>query len=283
MGINLGALIPVVGAGGQIAGALPSSSPGSNQGTFATVGTISSLAATGGAAGVAAAGGTASVAATAAGGGLSGAAATTLAVLPVVGAVIAALAIIALKIFKGADPRQVPASKIVEAFNVAKRLIGYAYMHGMITQDEALAGIEYLRQVGHQLYQQNAAALGPTITANSVANLDGGLNDSLTAIQTHSPTSKETLDVSQVANWSIKINPYTGANDGRDIYPESVAAGYGIAQKYLETIGQGVVGGALSVVNGVTDKIAASIGISGSMVKVLAAGLAGLLLLKRFI
>lgn len=284
MGLNLGTFIATgTQAGAQVAGALPSSSPGSNQPAIATLGTFSGLAATAGAAGVAAAGGVASVSATAAGGGLLGAGAAALNALPIVGSIIAGLAIIALKIFKGADPRQVPASKIVETFNVAKRLIGYAYMHGMIDREQALQGIEYLHQVGLQLYQKNAAALGSTITQNSIINLENGIVTSINAINSYTPTLQESLDVSQVPGWSIEINPYTGAKDGRNIYPESVAAGYGLAQEYLKAVGSNPISQAVSTVSGLIDKAAASVGIKSSSLKTLGLAAIGVLLVKRFL
>lgn len=102
--------------------------------------------------------------ATAAGGAaLSGSAATIAAIgsaATVVGLVAIPVMILLGKIFKGADPRQVPASQIEQAFEAAADNAYAVGKAGMISREEAVAAMRLFLKKGEEFYAQSAAALG---------------------------------------------------------------------------------------------------------------------------
>ncbi len=73
----------------------------------------------------------------------------------IVGAIVAVAVLIILKLFKGADPRQVPAAKIEQMFEAAADNLYALWANGMITRNEANAGMDWLSQAGTQFFTQH--------------------------------------------------------------------------------------------------------------------------------
>ena len=98
---------------------------------------------------------------------LTGSVSTGLGVAPLaalaagpVGLVATPIMMLLGKIFHGADPRQVPASQIEQAFQAASNNLNYVAKAGMISRDEAVAGMRVFLQKGDEFFKESEKALG---------------------------------------------------------------------------------------------------------------------------
>ncbi len=124
---------------GSALGGLFGGGPGSNQPAFSKVGAGTGLVAAGGGA----AAGTA--------------AASALAATSGIGALLIPVILLLSKTFKGADPFQVPASRIEQAFEVGSDNLYLVARSGMISKAEAAQGMQIFLQKGIEYYDQTIA------------------------------------------------------------------------------------------------------------------------------
>lgn len=148
------------------------------------------------------------------------------------------------KIFHGADPRQVPASQIEQAFQAASNNLNYVAKVGMISRDEAVAGMRVFLQKGDEFYKENEKALGKAGTAGK-ANMHKVIEAEIAGLRDVASTRTRSLDL--VAAQAFYEKPGKAA-----WYKESVEAAGRLADSYLAslpqpTLPQNLVGKAASL------------------------------------
>jgi hypothetical protein len=146
--------------------------------------------------------------------------------------IVAVAGTIASLIFKGADPRQVPASKIEQVFEAAADKINAAKGAGMITRDQASALMDQFIQMGDQVYQQN-----PTLGLNTGSPGGKGIANMTSVIQAEKNSSKMQLP----DNVTIEINPdaakgYYPTTGTSGWYSESISAADQVASQALAAL-----------------------------------------------
>lgn len=154
---------------------------------------------------------------------------TTAASVPVIGGIVAGVALIAALIFKGADPRQVPASKIEQVFQGAADKLYRAVQAGMITVDQAVAGMEMFIDMGKEIYSQNPSLGAATNSpgGKGIANMVKVIEaEEAAARQLHGTAIKAEIDPNAVKNFY----PTQGTSGW---YSESLAAADQVAGDYL--------------------------------------------------
>jgi|GEM_PF-5494337 len=191
------------------------------------------LAAAGTSIAIAAEGGTAAA---------SGALVGVSAAIPIAGAVVAGLALLAGLIFHGADPRQVPASKIEQSFEAAADKLHEMMLAGMISVAQAVAGQQACIAAVRAMMDQYHSQLGDKIYSGTIANVTKVINDQIAQTQAHAalPGVPTTLQV-QPSSVILEIDPNSASKyypqDGTaGWYPESVQSGDTLVNHYLSTL-----------------------------------------------
>lgn len=213
--------------------------------TFLGTGVAAASAAMGGAAAVSAAASAAATgAATAATGGLLAAA------VPIIGWVAGPVMILLGKIFHGADPRQVPASQIQQAFEAASNNLHYVGKAGMISREEAVAGMRAFLRKGDEFFKESEKALGKAGTAGK-AGMHKTIETEITATQRLVATTR-TRSLDLVAAPKLYEKPGKAG-----WYKESLEAGGRLADSYLASLPQNVAEKATGLVTKATSLLTA--------------------------
>lgn len=207
----------------SVAGQIPAS-PGVNQKIFGVAAGVTGLVGTGAALAVAAAGGTASAAAS--GGALLAATAAG-----PLAAILIPVMILLSRIFKGADPRQVPASQIEQAFEVAADNLYAVAKAGMVTKAQAASGMQVFLQKGVEYFGQMQSQLA-TAGNKGAANMGKVIRDEITAVLALPVVAPVPVDLAK-AQVLYKANLPGG---GAGWYPKSVAAGNNLADEFLKAM-----------------------------------------------
>ena len=144
----------------------------------------------------------------------------------IVGLVATPVLILIGKIFHGADPRQVPASQVEQSFEAASNNLCYVGQAGMISRDEALAGMRLFLQKGDQFYAEQGKALGAAGEkgkANMHKVIEAEISAASRAIQ---PTRTRALDLAAAS--ALYEKPGKAG-----WYKESLEAAARLADAYL--------------------------------------------------
>jgi hypothetical protein len=107
---------------------------------------------------------------------------------------ILAVAAAISKIFSQADPRQVPAAQIEQAFEAAANNLCYVAQAGMITKAQAVAGMQQFLQAG--IEYEGKANLG-NAAVKGAANMTKVINDEIKALQALPPIASTPLDLAK--------------------------------------------------------------------------------------
>ena len=177
--------------------------------------------------------------------GLGAAALAPLAAGPV-GLVATPIMMLLGKIFHGADPRQVPASQIQQAFEAASKNLHYVAKAGMISREEAVAGMRFFLPKGDEYFKQNEKALGKAGTAGK-AGMHKTIEAEIAATQRLVATTRtRSVDLAKAhmvyvgANSQGQITAAGGLQDGRPghWYVESLQAAGRLVDSYLASLPQ---------------------------------------------
>jgi len=211
--------------------------------TLLAGGVAAAGAAAGGAAAASAAVSAAATAATTAGGGLLAAA------VPIIGWIAGPVMILLGKIFHGADPRQVPASQIEQAFEAASNNLNYVAKAGMISRDEAVAGMRVFLQKGDEFYKENEKTLGKAGPAGK-ANMHKVIEAEIAGLRDVATMRTRSLDL--LAAQTLYEKPGKAG-----WYKESLEAAARLADSYLASLPISSVEKAASVVGKVASMLTA--------------------------
>lgn len=154
-------------------------------------------------------------------------------IAPYTGPAAAALLVIAPglsligKIFHGADPRQVPASKIEQAFEAAAKNLYALAKAGMITVEQALTGMQSFLQTGLGYYTQMSGQLGKAGEAGKVT-LAQKINEQISKTSILPATTAVPLDLAKAHALYIQKQP--------GWYDESVDAATQLTDQYLQSL-----------------------------------------------
>jgi hypothetical protein len=146
-------------------------------------------------------------------------------------AIGASIAGIVALVFHGADPNQVPAAKIHQVFVGASDKLYAAHKAGMITQQQASAGMDWLSSEFDAFWRQY-----PNLGSSTNSNITN------TVSQVHSQIISEKSAAMQVSdNISIEINPdavsgYYPADGTSGWYSDSIKAADQLAAQYLASL-----------------------------------------------
>jgi hypothetical protein len=147
------------------------------------------------------------------------------------------------KIFHGADPRQVPASQIEQAFQAGTNNVWAVAKAGMISRDEVLVAMRAFLQKGDEFYKENEKALGPA-GEKGKANMHKVVDVQIAAAPREiAVTRTRSLDL--VAARQLYM-PVTKSG----WYPASLEAGRRLVDLYLSDLPQNVGEKAASVAAG---------------------------------
>jgi len=160
----------------------------------------------------------------------------------VVGLVATPVILLLGKIFRGADPRQVPAAKIEQAFEAGACNVGAVARAGMLSQAEALAAMQLFLQKGDEFYKEMAKGLGPA-GERGKANMHKVIGDWITALRREvALTRKRPLNLAAARKLYIPVTK-------SGWYRESLEAGARLADSYLASLPQNVAEKASSVLS----------------------------------
>jgi hypothetical protein len=183
------------------------------------------------------------VTAAAHGAALTGSAATVAAIgsaATIVGLVATPVLILLAKIFHGADPRQVPASQIEQAFEAGANNLYAVGKAGMISRDEAIAGMRAFLKKGEEFYKLPDIVLGKA-EEKGLANMRVVIGKEIAAAERDlAVTRARLLDVKAARPLYVKFAP------GR-WYRESVDAAAKLADAYLASLPTNAVEKAASI------------------------------------
>jgi hypothetical protein len=172
----------------------------------------------------------------AAGTAATGAAGTLVAIgsaATIVGLVAVPVMILLGKIFHGADPRQVPASQIEQAFEVAAFNVMAVGRAGMLSRSEVLAAIDFLRKKGEEFYRQTPG-LGKAGT-KGLANMRMVLNAQVADAGRSVPVTRtKALDLGAAKRLYIPLGK-------SGYYAESLQAATRLTDQYLSALPKNVV------------------------------------------
>lgn len=181
--------------------------------------------------------------------GLGAGAVAALAAGPV-GLVAAPVMILLGKIFHGADPRQVPASQIEQAFEAASNNLHYVAKAGMLSRDEAVAGMRVFLQKGDEFYKENEKALGKA-GEKGKANMHKVIEAEIAVTQQLVATAR-TRSLDLVAAQALYEKPGKAG-----WYKESLEAAARLVDSYLTSLPISAVEKAASVVGRVASLLTA--------------------------
>jgi hypothetical protein len=134
-------------------------------------------------------------------------------------------------IFKGADPRQVPAAQIEQGFTVGADNLYAVAKAGMITKEQAASGMQTFLQTAIDYLGQMKAQLGKAAD-KAAANIGPIIRNEITAVLALPSVPAVPIDLVK-AQALYKAN-LPGAGAGW--YPKSVAAGNSLADEFLKTL-----------------------------------------------
>ena len=194
--------------------------PGANQSVFQFAGLAASGIAT-----ASAFAASAVSAAAAAGATVSGSTAFLAAAGPW-GALAAGVIAVLAVIFKGADPRQVPASQVEQCFELAGLIVSEASVRGYITPTEASAAQQSFWQLALQYEQQQVAPLGGNAYSRAVKNLNQVFGVQVQTSNGRAPAAPLALDV------EAAVHCFSASPPGW--YAQSITAGQELARQYFE-------------------------------------------------
>jgi len=153
------------------------------------------------------------------------------------------------KIFHGADPRQVPASQVEQAFEAASNNLNYVAKAGMLSREEAVAGMRIFLQKGDEFYKENEKALGKAGTAGK-ANMRKTIEAEIAGLRDVATTRTRSLDL--VAAQTLYEKPGKAG-----WYKESLGAAGRLADSYLASLPISPVEKATSAVGKATSLLTA--------------------------
>jgi hypothetical protein len=107
---------------------------------------------------------------------------------------IPALIAIAKKLFRGADPAQVPAAQIEQAFEAAANNLYYVAQAGMISKEQAAAGMQVFLQQG--IEYEGKANLGAA-AQKGAANMTKVIQAEITGVMSLGAISAVPLDLAK--------------------------------------------------------------------------------------
>lgn len=202
---------------------------------------------------------------------------------PISKAIISMLADIS-SFFHGANPLQVPASKIVESFQLYVHNLFRLVREGWISQSEAQFGMQAALQAGTQYLQQsNLGSAGQA----GVVNLQQAINQSISALGGLSGVAlKPEIDINSARMLYVGNTHGYDETDARILYPESVQAAMRLTDSFLTSLpARSAVSTVLSTVEGGVNQavsaLGTSLGIDTSTLKTLALILVGVIVLKK--
>lgn len=210
-------------AGGSVAAHIPTN-PGANSKGFGLSTNIAGI--TGSVAGATLTIATAATTATVA----TSSALTVVAIAGAWAAVLVPVLIILAKIFKGADPRQVPASQIEQAFEAASDNLYVVAKVGMITKEQAAYGMQLFLQKGVEYYAQ-MPQLGKAGNKGA-GNMGKIIKDEITAVLALPVVAPVPINITK-AHALYKAN-FPGG--GKGWYAKSVEAGNKLADDFLKAV-----------------------------------------------
>ena len=142
------------------------------------------------------------------------------------------------KIFKGADPRQVPAARIEQVFEAASIHVQRLTEVGMISKPEAAGLFDALLQKGNEYYDDPSVVLG-------VAEVKGWANMAAVIRAVTSQTAAFADRPLISADLAKARTLYLPARDARTWYPESLAAASQLTDQIVQSIPARSVGDAV--------------------------------------
>lgn len=154
-------------------------------------------------------------------------------------AALAALTSILKSLFRGADPRQVPASQIEQAFEAAADNLYAIAQAGMITVPQAVAGMQAFLEQG--IAYEAKANLGEA-SVKGAANMTKVIKDEIKVAHALPPIAPVALDLSKAR---------TLYKSGGNWYAASLQTAAQLTDAYLEALPTGLgagIGNAFSAV-----------------------------------
>lgn len=145
------------------------------------------------------------------------------------------------KIFKGADPRQVPAAKIEQVFEATAINLERLVEVGMLSKAEAAATQQALIQKGYEYYDDPSVVLG-VAEDKGRANMTAVIKSVIS--QTQALADRLLVAVDLQAARALHLP----ARDSRKWYPESLAAASQLTDQILQAIPPRSVGDAVGQV-----------------------------------
>jgi hypothetical protein len=192
---------------GSALGGLFGGSPGSNQPAFAKVGAVT---------------------------GIGFAVASIVTPIPIAGQILGPVIALLSKIFKGADPFQVPASRIEQAFEAGSdNLLLIAQSNGMISREEAAQGMQIFLQKGIEYYDQMVAR-DPRIqraAEKGKRNMSQVIQDEIRGVLAKPVLKMQPIDLGEARKLYLRAGL-------PGWYPESLQAGANLADEFLNAIEQ---------------------------------------------
>jgi hypothetical protein len=199
----------------------------------------------------------------------TGAAAAALSVIPIVGLVAAAVAILAQFIGKGCGQACIASAETEQVFEVAADIVNQAAMMGMITGSEASSVIQVILQSGtaqmQKLAQTDSSANG------GLKNMTSVITPMISSVESLSPEITTPLNVQSVISaWDARTNV-------SGWYASQLQAGQQLATQLLEQLPlpsqSGSSSGVTADVENAASALGSAVGLSSGTILLLAAGL----------
>lgn len=163
-------------------------------------------------------------------------AATVGAAASVVGLLAVPVLLLLGRIFRGADPRQVPAAQIEQAFEGASNNLYHVGRAGMLSRDEVVGGMRALLAKGEQYFAE--ALRNPAAFGSSEKALKAGLANMRSVIENHG-IAPALRDIALARSRALDLAAARGFYEkpGKPgWYRESLEAAARLADEYLASL-----------------------------------------------